>query len=101
MKEVAPATPFEIIPPDDTPEILWPAYFSCFLWAVTFDPILQRFLGDTGISIPKLPSPFEQMIDKSTGFNPYDKFIRAFVPWFNTNVWGKMDGDDEVSVDHV
>lgn len=94
MKKVASATPFEIIPPDDTPEYMWPAYFSCFLWAIRFDPILQEFIKDTGTVIPKPPTPFEQMIDQATGHNPYDKFVRAFTPWFNANVWGKIDGEE-------
>lgn len=95
MKEAASATPFEIVPPEDTPEYMYDAYFSCFFWAIQFDPILNEFLKDTGKSIPKPPTPFEKKIDEATGFNPYKEFAQAFVPWFNQWVWGPMDGADD------
>lgn len=95
MNDAAPVMPFGIIPPNDTPEYMYEAYFSCFFWAIRFDPILHEFLKDTGRSIPKPPTPFEQMIDQATGFNPYKEFVHAFVPWFNQWVWGAMDGADD------
>lgn len=90
----AAKTPFEIVPPDDTPEYMYDAYFSCFFWAIKFAPILQEFLKDTGLSIPTPPrNGLDAMIDAATGHNPYEHFVRAFVPWFNRWVWGKMDGE--------
>lgn len=90
---VQPA-PFKIVPPEDTPEYMYGAYFSCLHWAIGFEPALQSFTQDTGIPIPTNRSPIEQMVDKACGRDPGEEFIRAFVPWFNTAVWGKMDGED-------
>jgi hypothetical protein len=94
MENDAPVA-FEIIPPSDTPEFMYDAYFSCFFWAIQFDPILQQFLSDTGLAIPVPRPPIVQMVDKATGFNPYKEFVHAFVPWFNLNVWGPIDGTEE------
>jgi hypothetical protein len=73
----ASATPFEIIPPDDTPEFMWPAYFSCLLWALEFEPILNSFTSDTETKIPAPRSEIEKLVDNATGFNPYKEFVRA------------------------
>lgn len=90
---MAQPTPFDIVPPEDTPEYMWDAYFSCFLWAIQFGPIQQEFLKDTGLSIPKPPTPIEEMVDKACEREPYLEFVRAFVPWFNQWVWGAIDED--------
>lgn len=88
------STPFDITPPADTPEYMYDAYFSCLVWALQFEPIHKEFANDTGINIPKPRTPFEQAIDKACGHNPYEEFVKAFTPWFNTWVWGKMDGTE-------
>jgi hypothetical protein len=33
----------------------------------------------------------ELLIDDATGFDPAEKFIMAFVPWFNANIWGSWN----------
>lgn len=87
-------TPFKIVPPDDTPEFMYPAYFGCLRWAVGFDPVLKLFTADTGINLPKDRTPIEAAVDRACGFNPNEEFMRAFVPWFNEQVWGGMDGEE-------
>ena len=79
---------FEITLPETTPEFMAGAYFSCLRWAITFEPILKRFEDETGNRVPKSRSGIERMIDEACGFDQYEYFFRAFVPWFNENVWG-------------
>jgi hypothetical protein len=87
--------PFEITLPEDTPEYMAPAYFSCLQWASGFEPILNQFREDTGKVIPAVRAPIEKMIDDATGFDPYADFLRVFVPWFNEWIWGAIDGPGE------
>lgn len=86
---------FEISLPQDTPEYMAPAYYGCLRWALTFDPILERFKSDTGKGLPAARSPIEKMVDQATGHDPYEDFFRAFVSWFNENIWGAIDGPGE------
>lgn len=86
--------PLEITLPPNTPEFMAPAYYSCLMWAIGFDPVLEHFKADTGRSIPKSPSLFEQMVDDACGHNPQEEFLRIFVPWFNEWVWGNEPLDN-------
>lgn len=76
--------------PSDQPEYLFPAWCSCLQWAIGFDPIRKQFADDTGLSYSAPRSPMESMIDDACGVG--DAYIRAFVPWFNENVWGHLEG---------
>ena len=92
MKDAPAATPFEIVPPDDTPEFLYPAYFGCLHWAVGEKGILDSFMADTGVSFPRPRSGIEQAVDRATGFDQNKEFVQKFIPWFNECVWGPIDG---------
>lgn len=87
--EKAAVVPFEIVPPVDTPEFMWPAYFSCLQWAIGKEEILSSFREGTGVSYAIPKSSIEALIDDATGYK--ENFIRAFVPWFNDSVWGHID----------
>ena len=79
--------------PDDTPEYMVQAWVDCLLWAIGEPGILKRFMTETGKSYSVPKSPIEAMIDESTGYK--DAAIFAFVPWFNVNIWGKMEGEND------
>jgi hypothetical protein len=83
---------FEIVPPDDTPEYMWPAYFGALHWALGAKDVVEAFTIETGIAISLPRSGLDAMIDQATGFDPAESFLRAFVPWFNAHVWGPMNG---------
>jgi hypothetical protein len=87
--------PFEITLPEDTPEYMAPAYFGCLRWALGFDPILDSFFEVTGISLSPARSGINKLVDDATGFDPNENFLRAFLPWFDEQVWGKMDEPGE------
>lgn len=87
--------PFEITLPQNTPEFMAPAYFGCLRWALQFDPILESFKEVTGKNIPASRSPIEKLVDEACGINHGEEFIKAFVPWFNEQVWGSLGGPGE------
>jgi hypothetical protein len=73
--------------PDDP--LLCQAWVDCLMWAVGFEPIMKRFREETGITYTPARSPIDQMIDEATGHQEH--FVREFVKWFDTNVWGTLD----------
>ena len=75
----------------DTPEYMWPAYFSCLMWAATHEDIQKHFTAETGVKFSPPRCGLDAMIDQATGNNPGETFLRAFVPWFNQNVWGPIE----------
>jgi hypothetical protein len=93
MENDAPAA-FKIVPPSDTPEFMYGAYFSCLHWAIGEKGILDSFQEDTGVLFPRPRTRIEKMVDSATGFDQKKEFVRAFVPWFNEWVWGKMSGEE-------
>lgn len=85
-------------PPDDTATFMYPAWASCLRWAIGCNDMLKEFETETGVSRPDFPETgLDALIDEATGHNPAEEFFRAFVPWFNKNVWGTMEG--EISVE--
>jgi len=89
------AVPFEINLPQDTPEYMAPAYYSCLQWAIGEVGILAAFSADTGKSFSPARTGMDKLIDDAIGFDPGEDFLRAFVPWFNEKVWGPIDGPGE------
>ena len=84
---VAKVQQVELIkPPDNTPEYLYDAWYSCVHWALGEPDIVAAFRRDTGILWNPGKSGIERMIDKATMAD--HKFIVAFVAWVNENVWG-------------
>lgn len=83
---------FEIELPEDTPEYMAPAYFGCLRWALGHTGILSEFTKDTGKILSPARDGLALMIDKAAGFEPFEDFLRAFVPWFNAQIWGKVEG---------
>jgi hypothetical protein len=85
---MAAKTKYGIIPPVDTPEYLWPAYFSALRVAIEEPVIIKAFSAETGYMWSAPKSPMDAMIDEATGYA--EGYIKAFVEWFNINVWGPM-----------
>jgi hypothetical protein len=83
--------PFEISLQADTPEFMAPAYYGCLHWAVKHKGILAAFEEETGTKPPPPRTPIEKMVDTACGHDPNESFIRAFLQWFNENIWGGMD----------
>ena len=86
---------FEITLPEDTPEYMAPAYYGCLRWALGHVPTQSQFTKDTGIILSPARNGLELMIDDAVGNDPYEDFLRAFLPWFNAKVWGPVSGPGE------
>jgi len=84
--------PSWFLPPEDTPEFMYPAWASCLRWAVCSEAVQKDFESATGIKYHGAGSPIEAMLDAATGHNPAEEYIKSFLPWFNEWVWGSMDG---------
>lgn len=78
-----------IEPPANTPEFIWPAWYSCLRWAVGEKEIMGRFTAETGIKFHPETSPLDWMIDDATGANK--DFVFKFCDWFNENIWGNEE----------
>lgn len=78
-------------PPADVPEYAWPAWHSCLLWAIYSPEIRAAFTANSGLQYNFPQSRMEALVDESCGFDPAEKFILAFVPWFNATIWGAWD----------
>jgi hypothetical protein len=87
---------YPIQPPADVPKYAWPAWFDCLLWALYEPEIRNKFTADSGISYSPPKSGLEAVIDEASGFDPAEKFIMAFVPWFNANIWGLWNEEKAV-----
>jgi hypothetical protein len=83
--------------PDDTPDYMVPAWIDCMLWASGEPEIVARFRADTGVNWTPGQSGIERLIDKATGAE--ESAIKAFVQWFNVNVWGPVEDADALSLD--
>jgi hypothetical protein len=78
--------------PADTPDEVAPAWLSCLVWAVGEPSVLAAFRLETGNEWSPGRTALDKMIDDAVGAD--DNFARAFVKWFNENVWGPMDGTE-------
>jgi hypothetical protein len=77
---------YEIKAPSDVPECMWPMWAACLRWAIGEPDILAAFTVDTGLSYSAPKCGLDAMIDEATGLQ--ENIIKAFVEWFNVNVWG-------------
>ncbi len=68
-------------------------YVDCLHWALGFDAILEQFRVDTGNKWTPGHTPLSRAINSATGDGL--KFVQAFVPWFDANVWGEDGGDGD------
>lgn len=75
--------------PADTPDYMDGAWLSALYYAIGQPDILKRFSADTNMHWRPGTTPLDRMIDEVTGAEL--KFLEAFIPWFNANVWGAMD----------
>jgi hypothetical protein len=76
-------------PPASTPEQLFPAWASCLMWAVNDPDAIAAFREDTGCKFQPARNGLDRMIDEATGAEA--AFVKAFVEWFNSNVWGEIE----------
>lgn len=63
--------------------ILGTARADCLRWAISEPDIVSAFAEHAGID----PTKPILMDDETIG--------RKFVEWFDANIWGELDGDDE------
>ena len=82
----------EALMPSDTPAYMLPAWIGCINFASTQPDIVEAFRTETGNNWTPGKSGLERMIDKATGADW--EFVKAFVLWANTNVWGPIDGSE-------
>lgn len=90
-------TPGWLTPPKDTPEFMHGAWVSCLSWAVGYEPICKQFEEATGVKWAGPRHGIDVLIDAACGHSPVEDYFRAFVPWFNKQIWGSMD--DEISIE--
>jgi hypothetical protein len=72
--------------PENTPAYMFDAWVSCLHWALGEDDVIAAFRQDTGIRWTPGKTAIDRMIDGATGAD--EKFVLAFVDWFNANIWG-------------
>jgi hypothetical protein len=78
----------ETMPDDPLMALAWR---DCLSWAVGEPEILGAFQRETGTAYAAPRTPLDRMIDKATGVEEH--VARAFVKWFNANVWGEDSPD--------
>lgn len=80
--------------PADTADnpILIMGWLGALRFALGHKEIMNDFTAETGVRWIRGTTPIDRMIDQSTGA---EGFFRAFVPWFNENVWDDVDAEDE------
>lgn len=66
------------------------AWRDCLRWAITYQPILDAFLAESGVRIAPLRTTLDRMICESSGEG--EAIARKFVVWFNTTIWGEAHG---------
>jgi hypothetical protein len=64
------------------------SWSTCVQWALGHTPTLDRFTAATGINPPRPRTGIERMVDTACGYDGNLEFLKAFLPWFNENVWG-------------
>ncbi len=66
------------------------AWLSAVHWGIGDEQILAEFRTQTGLSWKPASSPIDRMIDEATGADGH--FLISFVRWFNSAVWGEVNG---------
>lgn len=73
--------------PDDLARVCW----ASALRASLDQPEIQAaFKAATGMSYTPPRSVLESLIDEASGYP--ERFLRTYIEWFNTHVWGPWDG---------
>lgn len=70
--------------------LMIPPWAGCIRWALGDANILSQFRAETGNTYTPLRTPIDQMVDEARGVEGL--FLEAFVRWFNSNLWGEVDG---------
>lgn len=76
-------------PPKSTPEYMAPMWASFLYWTIKQPDAIAAFEADTGVKVGAAKTPLDRMIDDATGAS--EGIVKAFVDWFNENVWGEID----------
>ena len=63
------------------------AWRDCLRWAIGYEPILTKFLEDTGVKIAPLRTAMDRLACEATGEG--EIVARQFIEWFNVNIWGE------------
>lgn len=74
-----------------TDPLMFQAWADCLHWAIGAPDIVSRFEEETGHEWTPPSSPIETAIDEAVA--AASTYMKAFVPWFNANVWGELGGD--------
>jgi hypothetical protein len=82
----------KIMPPENTPEYMWPAWAGCLHWASGNEDVIKAFESDTGLKWSPPRNAIDVMIDEATGAS--ENHLLRFVSWFNENIWGDPFGAD-------
>jgi hypothetical protein len=78
--------------PSDTPAYMFPAWFSCLRSSLGIAEIRAAFEAESGLRWLPPTSKLDELIDDATEASR--AYLMAFIPWFNTNVWGPIDGPE-------
>ena len=81
--------------PADTPDYMAPAWLGALHWAIQRPEFLDRFSKETYTSWRPGLTHHDRMIDRATGAD--QKFIEAFIAWFNVNVWGAVGENPQIA----
>lgn len=76
----------DLIPDDFLMQIAWQ---DCLHWAVGEPRIMDQFTAQTGLKFSPPKNLFEKLIDEACGNDGF-AVTRAFIIWFNANVWGDI-----------
>jgi hypothetical protein len=57
-------------------------------WALGSKELKNEYEKQTGIKSPEKRSGIEIMIDKVTGFDPNQFYVKNFIIWATENIWG-------------
>lgn len=74
--------------PSGEHEYLRSAWASCLQWAICDEGMLAAFNKESGMQWVPVRHPIDRMIDEATGADK--RFVRAFVEWFNKQIWGPL-----------
>jgi hypothetical protein len=87
-----PDEPFQVsgLMPSDKPQYMFDDWVSCLHWSLGEPTIFAAFKADTGLNYNPPRNSIETMIDLASGSQ--ERFLTAYVKWFNANVWGPIDG---------
>ena len=85
----------DIDPPNFAPTdpLMFQAWADCLHWAIGEPDIVRRFEKETGLRWTPPSSFLDNAINDAVG--AASVYMKAFAPWFNTNVWGELGGDHE------